>query len=700
MVMSRTLVSPRVLAVVVASICALVTFALTATVSRAALPDDRGYEMVTPAENEGAEPYAPLDAVVYGEQDLYTTFPFDAAADGNAVTYAGSPTSGGNGSEGRGLGNQFYVHRNTEGDWTQTNLQPNGYPYPLYWGFSPNLDHAILSSPEPIVPGAPAKYFLDLYDRDNATGSYQPLFTGTPPNRAPGEFGAPFVGSAPYEGSWGSHYAGGSVDSSHLLFEANDALASGAVDPGVGANNLYESVEGHPRTVNLLPNGAAAPNTSFGGPELNSSASLRSSLDFSHVISADGSRIFWTDMSTGTLYVRENGSLTRMIAEGATYMTASVDGSRVLYTEAGDLYEDDLETGIAHDLTPGGEVLGLAGAGEGLEYVYVVAQGALAGGSTAGMSNMYLLHDGRTQFIASLGETYAEDPALFSGGVAIPWETNMGRRTAEATPSGHALVFMSNRNLTGYEKERKVPEVFVYDADSGALSCASCDPNGAAPEGGAKAGILPISGYPTYQLRWISEDGSRVFFESIGALVPQAQNGLMNVYEWERDGSGGCSNASGCISLLSSGSSTRASYFIDASVSGNDVFFMTNSELASADQNEFDDIYDARVGATEATPPPQCTGTGCQGVAASPPIFATPASATYNGVGNFATPSTITKPKAKKKAPSCAKSTKKGKRKRSKAKGAAKKGKSKPVLCKAKKAAKRVRRGTNGRNGR
>jgi hypothetical protein len=207
---------------------------------------------------------------------------------------------------------------------------------------------------------------------------------------------------------------------------------------------------------------------------------------------------------------------------------------------------------------------------------------------------------------------------------------------------------------------------------------------------------LPFSGFATYQLRSISEDGSRVFFESVQPLVPQAQNGRMNVYEWERDGSGSCGYAEGCIYLLSSGTSPYPSYFVDASANGNDVFLVTRSEFVAADQNEYNDVYDARVGATEAPVPTQCTGTGCQGVAAAPPVFATPASVTYNGVGNFATPSTpMVKPKAKKKPSSC-KSTQKGGSKKSKAKRA----KSKRALCKARKAATRVRRGTNDRGGR
>jgi hypothetical protein len=678
----------------------------THVLSISGLPDGRGYEMVTPADNQGAEAYAPRDAGHEGEDTIFGGgYPFAAAADGSAVAYVGSPTSGGNGNQGNGGGNQFLARRNADGSWTQANLQPNGYPFPFYAAFSPDLRFGVLSSDDPLTADAPPEPFDGLYLRDNDSGSYQSLLTGTPPNRSGYEFGSPALHYAPGElgeAGWAEHFAGGSADYSHLLFEANDVLASGAVDPGERSNNLYEWVGGELRTVNILPDGGAAPNASFGSEE----QSYGARADFSHVISSDGSHIFWTDLTTETLYVREDGVRTERIAEGATYLTASTDGSRVLYTKAGDLYEDDLEDDITRDLAPGAEGLGIAGASEDLGYVYLVGRGSLAPGSTAGDSNLYLLHNGQTRFIGSLNGTYEQ---LYEGEV-LPWQSEMGLRDAEVTPSGHDLVFMAESSLTGYDNVDhegvKVPEVYVFDAESGALSCVSCDPSGVAPtayrgsEAGSAGGLLAISGHMTYQLRTISDDGSRVFFESAQPLVPQAQNGRLNLYEWERDGSGSCGEVNGCVYLLSSGTSSGASYFIDASANGDDVFMMTRSALVEADGNEYNDIYDIRVGATTPPAPPQCTGTGCQGVAASPPVFATPSSVTYDGVGNFAPPSKPvvkkSKPKPKKKAPGCTKSSKKTKQK---SKGAAK-SKAKPGLCKAKKAAKRVRRAVNERGGR
>jgi hypothetical protein len=650
------------------------------------LPDNRGYEMVTPMEDQDLEIYPPESGNdhQFVEEDIVSGAPAAAAADGNAVAFAGAPSADGNGSQGQGRGNQYIARRDPSGGWTQTDMQPEGYREATFSGFSGELDQAVVLSHAALTPEAPAG-FEDLYVR-NKGGSFGAFSTVTPPNRDHFEFGS--ASAEGYERVL--LYAGSSADYSHQLFEANDALAPGAVDPSQRANNLYESVGGQLRTVNILPEGGAAPDASFGAPAVEG----ESPVDFERVISADGSRIFWSSMTTGSLYVREDGVRTSLIAEAAKYLTASVDGSRVLYTRAGDLYEDDLETKATSDLAPGGKVLGLAGASEDLGYIYFVAEAELAAGATAGHPNLYLFHDGQTRFIAPLS----------SGDSA--WLSDIAQRKAEVTPSGHDLEFVSKRSLTGFDNldettGETVGEVYVYDAEDASLSCASCNPTGEPPTKATffAGGIMPVSEYPTYQLHTISEGGSRVFFESSSALLPTAEDGKINVYEWEREGAGSCADVDGCIYLLTPGVSSADSYFVDASTNGNDVFLITRSQLVPADKNEYNDVFDARVGAVEAPAAPQCTGTGCQGAAATPPVFATPASATFDGVGNYPPPVTPadkpkSKPKPKKKTQKCVS----GKEK--KGKKAASQAKAKQVRCKLRKAAKKARRSKSERSGR
>jgi hypothetical protein len=114
----------------------------------------------------------------------------------------------------------------------------------------------------------------------------------------------------------------------------------------------------------------------------------------------------------------------------------------------------------------------------------------------------------------------------------------------------------------------------------------------------------------------------------------------------------------GCVDLISSGVAKEESVFLDASETGDDVFFLTSAQLAAADSDGVPDVYDARVdgGFPVPQPPPACEGDACQSPVAAP-NDPTPGSLTYQGPGNpvpLLTPSKI----AKKKAPKCAKGKK------------------------------------------
>jgi hypothetical protein len=145
--------------------------------------------------------------------------------------------------------------------------------------------------------------------------------------------------------------------------------------------------------------------------------------------------------------------------------------------------------------------------------------------------------------------------------------------------------------------------------------------------------------------RVVTEDG-KVFFNSTEQLTPEAplpesesEYSLQkNVYEYEN----------GRIYLIS-----PKAKLVGLTPSGNDVFFDTSIQLLPQDGDGTVDVYDARVnGGFPGLAAPSCSGTSCQGVPASPPIFATPPSATFTGVGNFPPPAlkaTVKSGKAKKK---------------------------------------------------
>ncbi len=66
--------------------------------------------------------------------------------------------------------------------------------------------------------------------------------------------------------------------------------------------------------------------------------------------------------------------------------------------------------------------------------------------------------------------------------------SDLNELTSRVSPNGRYLAFMSERSLTGYDNRDAAvacpdEEVFLYDASSNRLVCASCDPTGARPTG-------------------------------------------------------------------------------------------------------------------------------------------------------------------------------------------------------------------------
>jgi hypothetical protein len=675
--------------------------------SELVLPDNRAYEMVSPAD--GVDVYLPdtTNLVNFmGEQEHSGSyFPFRASADGDAVAYnGGAPPTGGNGlALPSGTGNQFMATRGPHG-WTASDILPGlaGGAEELtqqeeYQAFSSDLSVAFEHSSQagkalPLVAGA--SVCDGLYTRTSGDGAFHALFTTTP---------VPTPKGCGHE-----LFAGASADNSHVLFEIPRALTAEAEPAeGEGRENLYESVGERLFSVNVL-GGKPDPNATFGSEFGPSSGEPVARSDFSNVISADGSRVFWTDLNTGHVYVRENMATTVAMSAGdAQFWTATPDGRYAFYTEGEQLWRFDAEADTREALTPSGgeaEVQGVVGASADGSYVYFVAGGALAEGATPRVCKDYFVQDeevearfnegliteeeenqkkerlneeehedrregkapartGCTLYVRHRGQTkrittLSPFDQSFPGSVISEtpgygdWRPNLGGRTAEVTPDGRNIVLESRLRLTGYDNVlhgTPAVEAFVYDADTGRLSCASCNPSGAAPVGALEGGEGLLSGsalgrtVSTYTLRWISEDGSRVFFDTVQPLVPQDTNGQVDVYEWEREGASSCPLRAparingGCVFLLSGGrgNNSHGAVFVDASASGNDVFFATRAKLLPQDQNENVKLYDARVDGGFPEPSLACTGTGCQGIPPAPPQFATPSSVTFTGAGNF-----------------------------------------------------------------
>jgi hypothetical protein len=247
---------------------------------------------------------------------------------------------------------------------------------------------------------------------------------------------------------------------------------------------------------------------------------------------------------------------------------------------------------------------------------------------------------------------------------------------------GSVLVFQTAETIAGFnnrgthEREAGRPEagseeIYRYNVPANTLGCVSCPPVGVTPRGNSTLSMLHnnegeylgIEFNPSLaDERGISADGKQIFFESSDPLVPGDSNtnsppALLNeevvqpqgrdVYEWEN----------GIVYLLSTGTSSRNSYLLDSSESGDDVFFATTQSLVPGDTDGGYDVYDARVprpGESTAQSSSSCEGSTCQGPARAFELPAAPTSAGVTGAGNPVaetappSPPTKAKPKAAK----------------------------------------------------
>lgn len=266
--------------------------------------------------------------------------------------------------------------------------------------------------------------------------------------------------------------------------------------------------------------------------------------------------------------------------------------------------------------------------------MYFIAEAALAENATAGLPNLYVSHDGGAPaFIATLARNDGSD------GIAGAANDEIGPAitTAVVSPDGARLAFLSEASLTGYDNEQATPgecvgetgrchELFVYDAETGKLVCASCNPSGARPTGGAMLGFR-ANDLADYRSRNLLDDGA-LFFDSWDALVPHASDGRENVYEYEN----------GHVYAISDVAGGSEAFFMDASADGANVFFGTADQLLPEDTSNNVAVWDARVDGgfpVKLAPPPCDNGDQCKSPSApQPAAFGVPASTTFSGPGN------------------------------------------------------------------
>jgi hypothetical protein len=611
------------------------------------LPDCRAYELVTPAVKED-------------NSNIFGVYGF---ADGEHVVYDGiAPFPGAqNGGE-----NPSLSYRTPAG-WVARTLTPPQGPgeadtlyaedqgdamFPA--SFTENFSEAFVATPFASDP-LDQNLDLDVYRINVATGAAS--LESLPDTGAMTE--SLYRPSAlKTEAVPGSFLTGNSADGSRVFFTTDVPLPTAPGTPSesqpVGME-VYERHGGHTYLVGVLPNGSVPPCGAEAGQGGLNGLTYYQYLSY-EAVSKDGTNVVFITPALheggelpgcnpigypqeGKLFLREgNGTPQARTIElpGLVYLGRSSDQS-VIFTggdsagdaEGGPLYEYNIATEQGTKIGTGNF---LAASANGSVVYYLNEQ------------QMMVYDNGTTKVIPGAGPGFVGRAIRNArDGIGIFNLENL----PVATSDGEKLLFLDRANLTSFNAagpaclalnqsrfgsgevplEQNCDEAFIYDLASGSFTCVSCSPEGTPPSGQTELFIPPGLNNETPQTTYsLTEDGSRAFFETENALLPQDTNGLRDVYEWEN----------GHIYLISSGQGVQGSRLDGVSRNGNDVFFQTADVLAPQVVENSTQVYDARVGGgfPYVAPVYGCDSGQCQGPQTPAPVFSPPASATFVGIGN------------------------------------------------------------------
>jgi hypothetical protein len=570
---------------------------LLRTGASALLPDCRAYELVTPPDTNAHGPLGPL-----AEGGGFTTRLVSPAGDKVPFRIAGGSLPGFN-ATGSLLGDPYLATRTAAG-WSTSLIGPSG---------AETISHG---------PGT------------------------TSPDQGYSFWGAATAGSAVLEGHT-TFYVRYPDGHSELLGQgslANDPEATGRLISEGGAHIVFTTGTRASSTTAVQLEPEAAPdgtqaiydrtpdgithvvslkpgNVAFGAGE---QADYRGA-------SFDGVGIAFT--VNGILYLRYNNAETFEVGEGVSYAGVAEGGGRVFYVEDGDLKAFDVAIqGSIEFADAAAEVIPATISADG-STAYFISKSAIPGSGPnpegakpkAGGQNLYRSEEGVIAFIGTVTErdVIGSDGVIFDGlGLwfhAIgPIPSGLGEVPARSTPDGGVFLFKSRASLTAYDSQGHA-EIYRYDSVAKSLRCLSCNPTGAPARSDATLQSPEVG----IDLEWpenLRADGRRAFFESSEPLVARDGDGFQDVYEWEEQGVGSCSQPEGCLYLISSPQSRRDEYLWAVSRSGDDVFFHSPELLVGSDTDETPSIYDARVGGGFAeTKQGVCEGEGCRSHLTAPP---------------------------------------------------------------------------------
>jgi hypothetical protein len=632
------------------------------------LPDGRAYEQVTPTEKHGNEAGAERGI------PLYTL----ASPDGNAVFFA---TTGPLGAAPSGIDLFSVAQRDGDGAWLTRAALPASTDENASFvearaaGLMPSSDSAKVaySAVSPFVASNPGG-FASIY----LAGSdpfVEPIWIGRPtiatPDPAIGEF-------KEVQGEMALAGAAGDLSSVYFTYFGTLVPEDAGREANVASTDswgFYEWRNGRLRSAAELPDGSYDP---FGAvpAAIGHFGEAAAPRDFDNEVSEGGDRAFFVSPDPAAdqreqpesagepfplgrapeLYVRVDGERSVLVSGSATsglpapdgpllvpnvdnapletYAVASPDGSHVFFESVDALTADapsnDEPKEYVFD-TRSGNLRYAPGVAEDAE-AGAGAQASVQGSSTTGdVALLVKMAGGHFPMEADLWQETPEGGQTIRRIAALP--SANGERpvftAARGTADGSVFVFATNSPIPGFNNAGGFQQVYRYSATASSLTCVSCPPEGTAPSGDALVSHYSEEKKFPRDNRGMSADGAQVYFDTPDALVPQDVNSRRDVYEWEN----------GERRLISTGSDPHDSYFLDNSASGSDVFFATAEGLAIADTDGAYDIYDARIGGSEATGSvgaTECVGDECQGPPSAPPALGTPTSATFSGPGNLA----------------------------------------------------------------
>jgi hypothetical protein len=481
----------------------------------------------------------------------------------------------------------------------------------------------------------------------------------------------------------GSYAAGNSADGSRVFFETAGHFPTAPGTPAdthTGGNEIYERYAGHTYLVGIMPDGSVPSCGAEVGSGGGNGQVSEGYLSYG-AISPDGSEVVFHTMSygggipecglafqirsVGGLYLRvDNGTPRARTVQlpGQYFLGRTADGSKIFSSggesEGGALYEYDIQSETS-TLIGKGALMAYSADGSVVYYMAHPSHEFIKGGTYSDSEQQLEVYDnGTTKTVPNAGYAYAGTYYEDDGADKVGYLENL----PVVTPDGSKLLFLDRANLTSYNsngpscqhvnqdngqtahgpEENHCAEAYVYDLTTGTFTCVSCNPSGTPPLADAELFTPPLSNsFVPRTIPLLSEDGSRAFFETTEALVPQDTNGTSDVYEWEN----------GHIYLLSSGTggtlgvqeglrseelALTGSKLVGVSSNGDNVLIATTDRLLPQDIENAAEIYDVRVdGGFPYTPPVYgCDSGQCQGPQTPAPIFAPPPSATFVGLGN------------------------------------------------------------------